>query len=242
MLGGPPSGPTWYVSATGSDAESGLTPAAAWLTLRRASLQPLTGGASLLLARNSTWLDDPLTLNVTGPANIGAFGDASLPRPLLQMPRTAVSPSTCSTLHVLGQVTVSDLHLSGCSTGVRFEPSRPASGITIEHSFFSDIRTPFARYSPPNPRWAAAIQLGSGTFANVTVRHNIASRVDTCERLPVPCAPRERVSATARWYVSRSCSLPEPRPRLGAAAAGQHGRSVLRQLLQLRLGHGPRDA
>jgi hypothetical protein len=54
----------------------------------------------------------------------------------------------------------------------------PTANVWLASNIFADIRTPLLRYTPPNPQWAPAILLDGGAFANVTVTHNTAARID----------------------------------------------------------------
>jgi hypothetical protein len=173
----------FYVSPQGSDGAEGLSPSTAWRTLARASQQQLLLGDTLSLERNSSWLNDPLTVQAAHDSSIGAYGDATLPRPLLQMGRPIDRPTTCVSIHASGRVSVGQLHLSGCSTGLAITSHGNASGITVSGNFFRDIRTPFAQYSPPNPNWASALALRGAAAQNVTIRNNIASRYH-CNNMP----------------------------------------------------------
>jgi len=170
---------TFYVSPDGSDTAAGTSPATAWRTLLSASTRSYSPGDSLLLERNSTFFDDPLIVSSRG-LSIGAYGNASLPRPTLQMGRAAASATTCATFLDADRTEIRNLHVSGCSTGISIVPPAGANGtnVLIERLYFNDIRPPFAHYTPPNPAWAQAIQLGGGHLNNLTVRNCFAVRLD----------------------------------------------------------------
>ena len=189
-----PSTTTYYVSPTGSDTADGTTPASAWQTLQRASAATAAttaagttggGGVTLLLARNGTWLNDPLALDAGGNAiTVGAYGDTTLPRPLLQHARGLnAAGSACVSLSNLGAggAAVRDLHVGGCARGLVLSAAGAgtvARNVEVSGNVFRDIRTPFLRYTPPNPSWAPAIFLSPGHFANLTVNNNVAVRID----------------------------------------------------------------
>ena len=87
----------------------GTSPDAAWATLAAAGPRvsaalvleaAAAGGVDILLARGGVFLNDPLLLdagpraagaNFTGGVRVAAFGNASLPRPLLQHARGLAS-------------------------------------------------------------------------------------------------------------------------------------------------------
>jgi len=183
----------FYVSPGGNDANSGTAPTEAWLTLTGATvnLQRMTPNVSslsswsLLLARNGTWLNDPLLIDGSMLAPrvlIGAYGNESLPQPLLQHGRGLNDEGdTCLAVSGIGgdSLTVRSLQFSGCAQGITLTSSQqaPARGVIVEHNVFMDLQTPFLRYQPPNPAWAKAVTL-QGTFTNFTLRNNIAARLD----------------------------------------------------------------
>jgi hypothetical protein len=114
----------YYASPTlGSDtAHAGTSPGSAWASLaassERASAALLASGVSgvsLLLARDAVFLSDPLRLSSAAAAaeiRIGPYGNASLPRPLLQFARGLTDVAPC--VHVQAPrataVTVEHLH------------------------------------------------------------------------------------------------------------------------------------
>lgn len=148
----------------------------------------LSPGDALLLARNNTWLDDPLVITSCSGCTIGAYGDASLPRPLIQLPRSTMQLSTCLYVGVTGSnVVVQDIHVAGCSTGIAVnsvgssDAGTPVSNIMVQRCFVRDIRGPFRSYSPPNPAWANGISILSANnepVYNVTIQNNIGLRLD----------------------------------------------------------------
>ena len=177
---------TFYVSSlSGSDSFSGTSPSKPWASLAAAGerLSALGADATLLLSRDAVWLNDPLTITLKGSAVVvGAYGNQSLPRPLLQHARALNEEATaCVELHSR-TASVSGLHLSGCSRGLVLaggtSSAAPAADVVVDSTLFTDIRTPFLRYTPPNPAWAPAILLDSGYFFNLTVRHCVGVRID----------------------------------------------------------------
>lgn len=79
---------TYYVSCRGADTNSGLGAAAPWRTLARANKAALQPGDSLLLQRGCEWNGERLDLVWAGtadkPISVGAYGDGTLPRPLIR--------------------------------------------------------------------------------------------------------------------------------------------------------------
>lgn len=169
---------THHVSPAGSDGNAGDAEHP-WRTLARASRATYADGDSLLLQRNSTWIDDPLTIASAHGMTVGAWGDATLPRPLLQFGRPVSGSTVCALFSAVDRLTIDSLHVSGCSEGIALVgAAKNATSVTMTNNYFRDIRTPFLAYTPPNPDWASAISLRSGHFVNLTIRNNIAVRVD----------------------------------------------------------------
>ncbi|MCA1721418.1 MAG: phytase, partial [Actinobacteria bacterium] len=106
----PSTGPTYYVDAlAGDDTRAGTSAQTAWRTLAKATTVPLAPGASLLLARGSTWTG-PLKLTGSGSAAatavVGAYGNG--PAPVIRDAGTCVSvPGS--------HVVVQDLEVRGCT-------------------------------------------------------------------------------------------------------------------------------
>jgi hypothetical protein len=171
-------GSTYHVSASGSDSNSGAGPSEAWRTLAAAGGR-LKAGDTLLLARGDAWLDETLFAAVRD-LTVGTYGAAALPAPLIQHGRSLNSEQPCAAFADADGLTVSDLHISGCAGGLQISPPvlANATGVSVERVFFADIRTPFLFYSPPNPRWAAALMLTGGSFSNLTVKNCVGVRVD----------------------------------------------------------------
>ena len=121
--------------------------------------------------------------NIHGSVFLGAYGDPSLPRPLLIQGRGLnVLKMACVTVSGISSfgVEVDNLYLSGCAQGLVLQASAAAvaKNVRVSNSIFSDIRTPLLRYTPPNPAWANAIKVASGNFQNLTIVNNVASRID----------------------------------------------------------------
>ncbi|HEV8688371.1 MAG TPA: Ig-like domain-containing protein, partial [Gaiellaceae bacterium] len=99
----------YYVdSASGADANTGLSPANAWKTLSRASSAALGAGDQVLLARGATWTGQ-LTITANGtpesPIVVGAYGTGALP----------VIEGGANCIVVSGaHVTVREVHVRGC--------------------------------------------------------------------------------------------------------------------------------
>eukprot|EP01060_Flectonema_neradi_P016214 TRINITY_DN22803_c0_g1_i1.p1 TRINITY_DN22803_c0_g1~~TRINITY_DN22803_c0_g1_i1.p1 ORF type:complete len:617 (+),score=57.08 TRINITY_DN22803_c0_g1_i1:44-1894(+) len=177
----------FFVSMNGSDNSDGLTPATAWRSMRKASFEVSrsnnTESIEILIERGGLWLNDPLHVMTTGnQVTVGSYGNTSLPQPLLQHSRGLSVNSCCIKVdNASSPVVISDLHLSGCATGIMINPlaNGVGSNLLIESNVFLDIRTPFVNYNPANPVWATAVVLGSGSFSNTTIRNNVAGRIDT---------------------------------------------------------------
>ena len=168
---------TYYVSPSGSDVNAGTLPDLPWRTLARASQQHYTAGDALLLERNATWVAEPL--EVAGVSIIGAYGNSSLPQPRLLHSRPLSATVACVTAINATRLVVRDLHMAGCSVGLALvaPPAPGGRDVLVERNFFSDIRTPSLQYSPANPAWAPAIEMRDH-FTNLTIRNNLATRVD----------------------------------------------------------------
>ena len=165
-----------HVSSTGADDGDGSI-SAPWRSLSFAGRQ-IRPGDTLFLARNCTWFDETLVIASAANVTIASYGPSSLPLPLLQMGRAATMETTCVHLSGATHTSVRELQLSGCSTGLSIASAPAAMNVLVEKMFFRDLRTPFAKYNPAKPDWATAIAL-SGAFSNLTVRNNLAARVDS---------------------------------------------------------------
>ena len=84
-------------------------------------------------------------------------------------------------------------NVAGCTRGLFIQPppTHNASNVLVEGCLFQDIRAPFMDYAPASPAWARAILVqgpdpdhclrhncATGNFMNLTIRNNIAARVD----------------------------------------------------------------
>ena len=177
-----------YVSPEGDDGNAGTSSSLPLRTLGAAgdafALMGESASASslsLFLRRNATFVNDPLNI-VTRSGNVivGSYGDERLPRPLIQHAR-GINNDAVACVKLEGNITnvrVSDLHVSGCSKGVVLDATVASFNISVERNVFQDIRTPFFRYTPPNPKWAPAISMTGAALASVTVSNNIAARID----------------------------------------------------------------
>lgn len=176
LLGAPT---RYHVSPTGDDLQVGSR-TEPWRTLNRASRFPFSTGDALLLERNGTWVDDPLVIIKARGLLLGAYGNETLPRPLIQLGRSVTEWTACASLMDVDQLTVQSLHVSGCADGLvlRAPTGTNATNVAVIDTFFRDIRTPFLSYNPANPGWARSIWLAGGHFKNLTVRNNFAARID----------------------------------------------------------------
>ena len=192
-----PSSIAFYInSADGSDANSGSTPDTAWGSLVAASERisaaldaSPTSRIDVWIARDSQFLSEGLVIASSmfvGNVTVAAFGNTSLPRPLVQHARglTDIGSTPCVRIDVpmAFSTSVSGLRLSGCSTGISISGSSgqnpPTSNIVLADNILTDIQTSFLRYTPPNPHWATAILLAGGNMANVTIQNNVGARID----------------------------------------------------------------
>lgn len=176
---------TLYVSPNGNNTNDGYSSTTALRTLLAASQHQRLHDTitSVLLERDATYINDPLTLFLSGshPFLLSSYGDPTTPRPLLQHAR-GLNNLASSCVRLSGNLTglqVSELHLSGCSRGLVLASSTPTStNITVQNNVFQDIRTPFLSYTPPNPKWSPALLLDGGNLINLTVKNNVAARID----------------------------------------------------------------
>lgn len=193
---------TYFISSTaGDDANAGTSAVAPWRSLNRTARLQFGPGDGVLLRRGDTWADQALRAAfMQGPgAVLGAYGNESLPRPRILASRGASAAGVaCVELLDPDQVTVQGLHLQGCFRGLvalytagggeetqMADPLLSAtgpqrSGLLVQGCFFSDIRFPYGMYNPSSSAWGAAVFLtGAGVVGNVTLRGNVAVRVDT---------------------------------------------------------------
>lgn len=85
------SGPTYYVSDTGNDANSGLSEASPWRTVAKVQAN-LGANRRFLFRRGGTFdVGSVLELGQTGPGLIGAYGPSTSPRPVLRCAGTGVN-------------------------------------------------------------------------------------------------------------------------------------------------------
>ena len=175
----------YHISSSGDDRAAGTSPTTAWRSLNRTLTTPLAPGDSILLERGSQWTDEVIRLPFLSLGALGAYGNASLPRPRITVSRSASSNqgsllATCVELVSPRDVTISELHLQGCSTGLRINAVGASKNVVIESIFFADIRMNYADYSPGLAVWAIALSLeGAGSLTNVTVRNNVGVRMET---------------------------------------------------------------
>jgi len=73
---------TYYVSASGKDANDGLSPRSAWQTLDRVNSAALKPGDCVLFRRGDVFRGQlrPVSGDVTGPIAYGAYGRGAKPR------------------------------------------------------------------------------------------------------------------------------------------------------------------
>ena len=182
---------TYYISPEGNDSNDGKTEATPWRTLSSLQTQPALAATTsspvnILLRRNATYSNDPFRLSLSkifARVEVGAYGDPKEPRPLLQQIRGLNDLSAaCMIVSDISKygLLIDNLHMGGCAQGLVLKGSTIdiATDVLVSNSIFQDIRTPLLRYTPPNPQWASAISLESGTFQNLTITNNVAARID----------------------------------------------------------------
>jgi hypothetical protein len=158
-------GVTYYVDCTaGNDANLGLSQAAAWRSLSKASGAPLLPGDSLLFKRGCSW-DGTLTLKRSGtslaPIRIGAYGSGALPRIQNGTDQVAIFAShlVIQYLHVRANHDSLDAQCNNARIGQKrgFRFFSGAAHNVLEHSLATDLY--------------GGIWLSTGSHHN-TVRHN----------------------------------------------------------------------
>ena len=175
----------YHISSSGDDRAAGTSPTTAWRSLNRTLTTPLAQGDSIRLERGSQWFDEVLRVPFLSGGALSAYGNTSLPRPRITVSRSASSDqgsllATCVELVAPRNVTISELHLQGCSTGMRIDAVGASHNVVIEGIFFADILMNYADYSPGLARWAVALSLeGTGGLTNITVRGNVGVRMET---------------------------------------------------------------
>ena len=190
---------TFYVSPNkGSDlGNTGTSPSSPWATASAATerisfylSESDVTSVTLFLERDAIFINDPLRIasqTSSATIEIRAYGNTSLPRPLLQQSRGLSSVGgSDDCINIAAPATkgliVENVHFSGCTRGLVVTGNTAATmktaNINISSNVFIDIRTPFLRYTPPNPLWSPAILLPGGNFENVTVKNNIGVRCD----------------------------------------------------------------
>jgi len=151
----PISGRTYYVSAGGSDANSGRSRRAAWRTVRRVNTASLDAGDGVLFEGGRTFSDSALSPQRSGSARrpivYGSYGS-----------RQARLPEGVYLLDVSG-LAVQNLEVSGAGQAVLASASGEASDITIERMTISDV--------------AIAINSASDKDAGWTIRDNTISNI-----------------------------------------------------------------
>ena len=138
---------------------------------------------TILIRRNATYVNDPPVERgkYSRFCLSGAYGDPSLPRPLLIQGRGLnVLKMACVTVSGISSfgVEVDNLYLSGCAQGLVLQASAAtvAKNVRVSNSIFSDIRTPLLRYS--NPAWAKCNQGCVWQLPKSDIVNNVASRID----------------------------------------------------------------
>ena len=129
------------------------------LETQQAFASVVSESVTILIRRNATYVNDPLRLNVEnihGSIFLGAYGDPSLPRPLLIQGRGLnVLTMACVTVSGISSfgVEVDNLYLSGCAQGLVLQASAAAAAknVRVSNSIFSDIRTPLLRLFTTKP-------------------------------------------------------------------------------------------
>lgn len=149
------SGTRYYVSATGSDANSGRSRGAAWRTVRRVNGASLDPGDGVLFEGGRTFSDSALSPRRSGSARrpivYGSYGS-----------RQARLPEGVHLLNV-SSLAFQNLKISGARQAVLASASGRASDITIERMTISDS--------------GIAIDSASDADSGWTIRDNAISRI-----------------------------------------------------------------
>src|SRR6187200_3313205 len=126
-----PSGTTYYVAASGSDANPGTSPATAWRTVSRVNRADLNPGDAVLFQGGYTFSDTTLS-----PADSGASGD-----PIVYgsydggQAKLAPNEDQAVLLSTVDHLTFTDLAISGVPQGILASASGSgASDITIRNT------------------------------------------------------------------------------------------------------------
>eukprot|EP00729_Bicosta_minor_P016590 gene16590-3367_t len=188
-------GMTYYLSSTtGNDTNTGLSASSPWKSLAMMNTVGGLTGATVLLERGAVWVDETLVLDALTNGTLSAYGDPAARRPGIWHSRSAVldpysnhvASSTCVEMSNPSEILVSQVHLAGCFYGFHVSFSAVGvsfNGITFQNNSFADIRTPYGAFQPAYSNWGVAIKVatlpGIGTVTNVTVKNNIAMRLDS---------------------------------------------------------------
>jgi len=101
------------------------------------------------------WLDDSLRIDLNEASGfvLGAYGNASRPRPMIELSRPAEATDAGSCVVVsdpTSGTTIENLHIAGCAFGLVLlhASTSNSSNIVVQHNFFRDIRQAFEGYTP----------------------------------------------------------------------------------------------
>lgn len=147
---------TYYISAAGSNAASGLTEAEAWANFAPLAERELAPGEQVLLRRGDCW-DQQLTVRGGGtpgaPVVIGAYGEGALPR----ICRSGDIAERCVRLENAHHLILEDLEVCQAGAGIVlfYRHSYCNEDVTIRrveaHDFFGIYRA--SGESSRNPAW-----------------------------------------------------------------------------------------
>ncbi|EDQ84453.1 uncharacterized protein MONBRDRAFT_12805 [Monosiga brevicollis MX1] len=173
---------TFYFSTVGSDQNSGTSPDQPWLSLNKTRAVAPLSGSTFLLKRGDVWFDQPLELFFAANVTVGAYGDPTAPRPRISHSRPASAAARQACLRAVGvsNLSITNLYLQGCFKAISLVATagKTLQNIDIADNFFSDIYYPMHSYSPSNPQWGTAVSVDGAAVVNLSVRNNIASRLD----------------------------------------------------------------
>lgn len=139
----PPAGTnTYYISSTlGSDANNGTSPATPWQSFKAVNARILKPGEKVLLRRGDEFTTE---LNLRGegspgqPIELGAWGDASAPRPLIRRLDTAFDRAIV--LQRPSYWRVNDIETRRCKIGLflRYRDAFGHNDVRIDNCRFTD--------------------------------------------------------------------------------------------------------
>ncbi len=143
-----PTGATYYVSASGSDANSGLAPEFAWRTVDRVNDATLAPGDRVLFEAGSTFSDTTLMPDESGaaahPITFGSYGFG----------RATLGAGVW--LSDVDWLTFENLALSGVEQGILASARADVDQIVIRHMAIRDVGVAINSANASNDSWTIA--------------------------------------------------------------------------------------